>query len=513
MDRKSLQLQKLLCTLTYAVLFAYGSFAFSQFLSRPNQDPLVMIENAVQSGNYNQAIQLSSTALEQSPRDYRLWTLRAMAFEGLKKPALALTDYKHAIRLRPDYIPALEGAAQIEYMENRSTAKPLLKQLLALDSNNPTVHAMLAVIDAKARACPEAVGHFRKASSVITSQASALTLYASCLVSMNRFEDAIPVLQNIATLEPNIAMARYNVALAQWNAGHPDAAFETLEPMIKSGVTDEDILTLAADIEESLHNTSGAVELLRKAILANPRKVEAYLHFATLSSSHRSYKVGIDILSAGLTQMPNEATLYLARGILYAELGSTPEAMDNFASADRCDPSLSFLGTAEGVAETQMYKFTDAIAKFRAQVKKHPNDALSQYLLAEALSHERKPDNSSESQQAIEAAKHALRLDPQLMGARNLLAGLYLQSGKTDAAIEQCEIALKNRPDDQEALYHLILALRKTDRKSEIPALTKRLIALRRADRTGSPHMSYRLVEVPVQTNSSNTGAHSPGNP
>ena len=466
MDRKSSQLQKSLCTLTSAVLFVCGSFAFPQLVSRPHQGSLIMIENAVRSGNYNRAIQLSHGALEQSPRDYRLWTLRAMAFEGVKKPALALADYKHAIRLRLDYIPALEGAAQIEYMENRSTAKPLLEKLLGLDPANPTVHAMLAVIDARTRDCPEAVGHFRKASSVITLQTSALTLYASCLVSMDKFEDAIPVLQNIVTLDPNITVARYNLALAQWNAGHPDAAFKTLEPMIQSGVTDEDILTLAADIEESAHNTSRAVELLRNAILANPREVEAYLHFATLSSSHRSYKVGIDILSAGLTQMPNEARLYLARGILYAELGSSPEAMDNFASADRCDPSLSFLGTAEGVAETQIYKFTDAIAKFRAQVKKNPNDALSQYLLAEALSHERKPDNSSESQQAIEAAKHALKSDPQLIGARNLLAGLYLQSGKTDAAIEQCEIALKTRPDDQGALYHLILALRKTDRKS-----------------------------------------------
>lgn len=513
MNRKRSQAQKSLCTLVYVVLFVFGIFAFSQSHSLPNQDSLAMIEKAIQTGNHDQAIQLSHAALEKSPRDYRLWTLRAMAFVEIKKPALALTDYKHALRLRPDYIPALEGAAQIEYLENSSTAKPLLEQLLALDPANPTAHAMLAVMDARARDCTEAVGHFKKASTAIASQTSALTLYAYCLVNMDRFEDAIPVLQSIATLDPNVTVAHYNLALAQWNAGHPNAAFETLEPMIQSGVTDEEILTLAADIEESVHNTSSAVELLRKAILANPAKIEAYLHFATLSSSHRSYKVGIDILSAGLTQMPNESRLYLARGILYAELGSMPEAMDNFANADRCDPSLSFLGTAEGVAETQMYKFTDAIAKFRAQVKKNPNDALSQYLLAEALSHERKLEDRSESQQAIEAAKHALKIDPQLMGARNLLTGLYLQSGKTDAAIEQCEIALKTRPDDQEALYHLILALRTTDRKSEIPALTKRLIALRQADRTGSPRMSYRLVEVPGGTDSSNTAAISPGNP
>lgn len=511
MNRKRSQPRKSLYALVYAILFAIGGFAVPQSASRTNQGSLAMVEQAFQSGKYEEALQLSHAALENSPRDYRLWTLRGMAYAEIKKPALALEDYNRAMRLFPDYIPALEGATQIEYLENSRGAKPLLEHLLSINPANPTAQAMLAVIDAKTRDCDEAVTHFKQASLAIASQTSALTLYAYCLVNMDHFEDAIPVLQEIVALGPNGTVARYNLALAQWNAGHPDAAFETLEPLVQSGVTDEDILTLAADIEESTHNTSKAVELLRKAILANPTTIEAYLHFAMLSSSHKSYQVGIDILSAGLTQMPSEARLYLARGILYAQLRSMPEAMDDFANAERCDPSLSFLGTAEGIAETQMYKFPDAIAKFRAQVKKNPNDALSQYLLAEALSHGKKPENSSEYQLAIEAAKRALKIDPQLMGARNLLAGLYLQSGKTALAIEQCEIALKTNPDDQEALYHLILALRATDRKSEIPALTKRLIALRRVDRTGSPHMSYRLIEIPEKTD--RTTSISPGNP
>ena len=53
-------------------------------------------------------------------------------------------------------------------------------------------------------------------------------------------------------------------------------------------------------------------------------------------------------------------------------------------------------------------------------------------------------------------------MQPSLVTARNVLAKLYLQSGQNRLAIKECRQALQNDPSDQTALYHLILALRKT---------------------------------------------------
>ena len=60
-----------------------------------------------------------------------------------------------------------------------------------------------------------------------------------------------------------------------------------------------------------------------------------------------------------------------------------------------------------------------------------------------------------------------------------MLARLYLQAGKTAEAIAESRTAVRQDPNDQTALYHLILALKKAQRADELPELLKRLTDLR----------------------------------
>jgi len=235
--------------------------------------------------------------------------------------------------------------------------------------------------------------------------------------------------------------------------------------------------------------------MLRKAILANPKIPDAYLQFAYLTYQHGSPKIGIDILNAGLTQLPREARLYLVRGIFLCQMGEFTKAIDDFQTANRLDPRLSYVDVAKGIVESQVHKPTEALAQFRTAAKEHPNDALTLCLLAEAISQEEKPDLAEE----IEAASRAVQLDPKLVAARDLLAGIYLQAGDKQRAIKQSEAALATDSKDQQALYHLILALRETERKGEIPALMKRMSELREADKAeDSPQKRlHQLIEGP----------------
>ena len=89
-------------------------------------------------------------------------------------------------------------------------------------------------------------------------------------------------------------------------------------------------------------------------------------------------------------------------------------------------------------------------------------------------------------------------MQPSLSGAHDVLANFYLQSGKTDAAIAECRAALEHSPQDQTALYRLIVALRKTGRKAEIPDLLKRLAQARQeAAKQEAENNRYKLVVNP----------------
>jgi two-component SAPR family response regulator len=71
-----------------------------------------------------------------------------------------------------------------------------------------------------------------------------------------------------------------------------------------------------------------------------------------------------------------------------------------------------------------------------------------------------------------------------------------LQAGEYSEAAVQCRRALEIDPNDQTSLYHLIQALRKGDKKSEIPDLLKRLAGLRQeATKEEREQYRYKLVE------------------
>ncbi len=473
--------------------FAQGSAHAAQA-----QDATTNIVEALRSRNFDRALQLSKAAIDTSPRDYRLWTLRGMAQAGASKPETALAAYQYALKLAPTYLPALEGAAQIEYQQGSDRAKPLILRILALRPTDPTSHAMLAVLDYKAKNCAEAIPHFQQAAALLQAQPQLFADYASCLATLGRYEEIIPILQQALKIDPARQNTRYNLALAQWNANHAQDALATLQPLIEASPDDEDVLTLAADIYESNNDTPHAVELLRKAILANPKKVDAYLQFSTLSYNHASLQVGINMLNAGMSQLPDEPRLYLARAVLYSEKGDFSLAMEDFDTVNRLDPNLSFAGVAEGLARSEQHKSKEALASFRAAAKAHPSEPFTQYLLAEALSEQELAPGTPEYTEAVAAATRAATLDPHLLSALNLLSTLFLRDGHTQTAIDYSQRALAIDPNDQQALYHLLLALRKTGSKDEVPSVLKRLIAARNATQSGTQKQRYKLEEMPA---------------
>ena len=89
-------------------------------------------------------------------------------------------------------------------------------------------------------------------------------------------------------------------------------------------------------------------------------------------------------------------------------------------------------------------------------------------------------------------------MKPDLQLAHDLLGNLYLKSGAIDKSIVESRRALAENPSDQEALYHLIQALRQSgkDSKGELPTLVKRLAVLRQQAReTEASGNRYRLYE------------------
>lgn len=465
------------------------------------EDGLGTIASALQNREFQKAIELLRPALQAARGNAQLWAMQGTAYAGEGHTKDALASFRSALKISPDYLPALEGAIQIEYEAGDAAAIPLLQRVLRLRPADATSHGMLAVLEYQQNNCGAAVVHFEKAGMLFDSKASALDAYAICLVKLKQPETAAKILQRALALNPDDRRERRLLASVQLMAHQPQDALATLGPLLQA--TDEEVetLELAATAYEANKDTPQAVTTLRQAILLDPQNVNLYVDFANLSSAHDSFQVGIDVVSDGISQLPKAVPLYLARGVLYVQLAQYDKAEADFETAHTLDPRQSLSSAAQGLLAVQEDDVNRALATVQGKLAQRPKDAPLLYLQADFLSQKGVEPGTAEFQLAMRSAKEAVALQPTLSGARTVLAKLYLQEGKYPEAIEQCRKALERDPKDQTALYHLIQALRKTGDNHELPDLLKQLALLRKqAAREESERNQYKLVEEDAQT-------------
>jgi tetratricopeptide (TPR) repeat protein len=478
---------------TTVLLCALSAFAAT------TDEAVRSITAALRANRFQSAFEQARAARQTAPNEVRLVLLEGMALTGLHRDDEALKVLQTAVEIAPEYVPALEALAEIEYRQGRPEADNHLQRLLKLRPGETTAHAMLGALAWKQSNCAAAVEHYSQAKALIATRADALREFGACLVKLRRPDEAADVFRRLLALQRDDRRATYSLAVAQLDGGRFRETVALLQPLASSTPPDPVALELTATAHEALGETPEAVAALRKAVLADPKNVNLYLDVASLSFTHQSFQVGIDMLNAGLTQAPASGALYLARGVLYVQLADFAKADADFDRAERLDPSRSLGSAARGLSQIQQNNLDDALATIHAQLKVNPNDHFLHYVLAELLSRRGAEPGTPEFQQAIAAAREALRLKPDFVPARDVLSRFYLQSGESEKAIEQCRLALRDNPSDEMALYRLIRATQaggSQEAKAEIPALLKRLNAVREEAREREAQVTkYRLVD------------------
>lgn len=465
----------------------------SSLAQTPN-DRIGDITSSLRARDFDHALQLLHSELQHDPQNAQLWALQGIAFSDKSENKEALQSFRRALDLSPNYLPALEGAAQVEYETGDKQASALLERVLHLVPNDSTAHAMLGSLAYKNHDCPEAVSHFQQAGSQLQSQPAALRQYGICLAQTKHAQQAITVFQNVVALSDSES-DRLRLAALQLSDGKPSDASETLHPVLQ-GQPDSAVLALAAEACEQQKDTPQAVKLLHQAIVQDPKNIDLYLQFADLSLVHQSFQVGVDMINAGLKLQPAAAALFLARGILYVQLADYEHAEADFEKADEIAPQLSISEAARGLVAEQQDDLDKALSVVRARLSKKPNDAFLLYVEADILVQKNPDVGSPEFNQAIASSRRAIELQPGLVTARDTLAKLYLQEEKNELAVEESRESLKHDPNDQVAVYHLIVGLRKTGHREELPALLQKLAQLRQqATREEGEHNRYKLIE------------------
>ena len=454
------------------------------------------IQSLIRSQQYDEALRTLKTALRADPGDYKLWTLEGICLGLQRNDTEAKTAFDHAIRISPNYLPALKGEIQILYKTGDKRAIPLLERMLKSDPGDMTGHEMLGTLEAHFGDCQAAVSQFTLSRDAIADHPSSLEAYGSCLYKLDRNADAIPVFRQLIPLLPGSSSPNYDLAVVLVASKDNEEALKVLEPLLTPDQTDPDILSLASQAYEATGNTPKAVALQRQAIVLNPTDPANYVLFALICMTHDSFQVGIDMLDAGIKYIPGNASLYLSRGVLFAQLADFDKAEGDFKMAEQLDSTLSIGAYAGDLAVLSRNDPNTALVRVREQLKAHPNNPLFRLLLSQLIMNSAPDPESAAFKEAMQNALAAEKAKPDLVEAHNQLASMYMTLNQYDRAVKECQTALQYDPSDETAMYHLLISMRHSGHQDDLKPLVKRLSELHQESlRHETDRKRFRLVE------------------
>jgi len=428
---------------------------------------------AISSGHFGDALKTLDPLLKAHPLDPSLWTLRGLAFDGLGQTKESLASFDRALSIDKAFPPALEGALQSTYLHGDPRASQYAQRLLAVAPDNEVANAMAGAMAYQSHDCNKSAGYFGRSKDEVYRDQSALSEFADCLLQMKMSNQAVQVLTKGSQAHPESIQLRYNLALAELQDHNPAEAVRVLAPF--SEEKDTVLLNLLASAYAQASMPDDAFRVLERAIAVDEKNESNYLDLAVLCLDHNQENCAVSAATAGIAQIPQAASLFLIRGVAYAQLDQYDKAESDFETAARIEPNQPH----SAVARTFLYSNRNQVDKARElltnQLRVTPNDAVTNFLLADLLVRSGAEPGKPEFNRAQAALAISLKARPDLAEAHILMATMLDQQSDPSGALDHIESALKVEPDNRSALNQKIVLLRQLHRNGELKEVVEHL--------------------------------------
>jgi len=266
---------------------------------------------------------------------------------------------------------------------------------------------------------------FEHTLAVTENNYMTLSNYASYLIGVGRFDEAIERSIESLKIAPNYADAHNNLGLALMNSG----------------------------------KASAAIEQFSLAVKYKPDFTPAYNSLAITLYKQGRNEEAIGYFKQVLKLEPNFAEARLNFGSALLQVGSTKQAIEQFRLAVKYKPDYQQAYFNLAIATETQGRPEEAVSYYKQALKIEPNYVEARLNLAKTLRGMQKFD------EAIESFNKVLELEPANEIAHGCLGLTLAATGKIDEAIKEVRFVLNARPDDAEMHRNLGVLL---ERKGKI---------------------------------------------
>ncbi|MEA5596095.1 tetratricopeptide repeat protein [Rivularia sp. UHCC 0363] len=338
---------------------------------------------------------------------------KANTFYELQRYQDALTSYKKAIEIQPEYAKAWNGQAKTLYeLKSYQEALSAYDKAIQIQPNYQESWSGRGFALNKLQRYQEAINSFDKALKLQSEAPEVWNAKGEALSNLKRYDEAIKSYDKSIELQPESEPAWNNKAWALYNLKRYQDALSTYEKVIQ----------LKPDNERAWYNSGNALVNLNR----NNDAFKAY-------SNAVQYK-------------PNFYQAWLSRGNILINLRRYPEAIESFKEVLKYQSNNFDALYSQGWALHQIQRYEEAVAAYDKAIAVRQNDFKIWYNRGNSLYKLQK------YQEAILSYNRAIRYKKDHAESWYSKGNALVNLEKYPEALIAYDTAIKYNPDYREAI-------------------------------------------------------------
>ncbi len=336
---------------TLNLMFLSAFLVFSISLSAQNAKKFYKTgEDFIQAGNYQDAVEQLTKAIEIEPDMDKAYLARAEAYEHLDMLLEAAQDYDRAATF-------LEKEPEVFYSAGR-----LYYELKEYDRS---------------------IERLDKAIDLKKNYLEPYQAKTRVLMDMERYEDAYRE-ANLALTLKETTENYYSRGLVQVKLGKLEEAEADFSDAVSEDRRNTQALRALADVRIQLNKTDFAMQNINMAIQQDPDNTEGYIIRSKAYVKKLDYPKAIDDMSKVILLSPEDPQAYYLRGVYYQGFAQHANAINDFNKVLLIDPRNPDALYKRAWSYEQVANYKSAIKDYETLVGLSEYDVQAQILLKQA---------------------------------------------------------------------------------------------------------------------------------
>lgn len=278
------------------------------------------------------------------------------------------------------------------------------------------------------------------------------------MLAAGRPEEAIPLFDRAARINPGVWRAHYNKGLILMDRGDFAAAEASLGQALKLYPSQPDILSAMGSLMARTGRPDEAKRLfLKSKRRKNESQAGADYNLGVLEASKGNYKMALALFKMELDANPADWKSLKSVAAIHAAEGRADEAVEFYLKAASVNPESYEVQTGLGLALVNKGRIDEAEAAFRKSLALKPDDPLAHKGLGTCFAMRK------DLKAAEDSYRKSISLDPNSAEARNNLGSILAMRGAYMEAEAEFKESLRLQPGNPDALRNLEKVRRRLD--------------------------------------------------